>query len=88
MFDYVLRSILLPIGRGTSTVDGCPCGRDSGRRSDEPFFADRLKVHLRDQGARHDLIDAVFSLPGQDDLLLIVRRVEALGQFLATEDGA
>jgi glycyl-tRNA synthetase beta chain len=52
------------------------------------FFADRLKVHLRDQGARHDLIDAVFSLPGQDDLLLIVRRVEALGQFLATEDGA
>jgi glycyl-tRNA synthetase beta chain len=52
------------------------------------FFADRLKVHLRDQGARHDLIDAVFSLSGQDDLLLIVRRVEALGKFLETEDGA
>jgi glycyl-tRNA synthetase beta chain len=51
------------------------------------FFADRLKVHLRDQGARHDLIDAVFSLSGQDDLLLIVRRVEALGKFLETEDG-
>ena len=43
------------------------------------FFADRLKVHLRDQGARHDLIDAVFALGGQDDLLMIVRRVEALG---------
>ena len=52
------------------------------------FFADRLKVHLREQGARHDLIDAVFALPGQDDLALIVRRVEALGEFLETDDGA
>jgi glycyl-tRNA synthetase beta chain len=51
------------------------------------FFADRLKVYLRDQGARHDLIDAVFALPGQDDLLLVVRRVEALGAFLGTDDG-
>ena len=50
------------------------------------FFADRLKVHLRDQGARHDLVDAVFALGG-DDLLMIVRRVEALGLFLDTEDG-
>jgi glycyl-tRNA synthetase beta chain len=52
------------------------------------FFADRLKVHLRETGARHDLIDAVFALPGQDDLLMIVRRVEALGKFLESEDGA
>ncbi|MDQ0302069.1 glycine--tRNA ligase subunit beta [Ancylobacter polymorphus] len=51
------------------------------------FFADRLKVHLREAGARHDLVDAVFALPGQDDLLLVVKRVEALGRFLATEDG-
>ncbi|MGV7033223.1 glycine--tRNA ligase subunit beta [Methylobacterium symbioticum] len=51
------------------------------------FFADRLKVYLRDQGARHDLIDAVFALPGQDDLLMVVRRVEALGTFLETDDG-
>jgi glycyl-tRNA synthetase beta chain len=51
------------------------------------FFADRLKVYLRDRGARHDLIDAVFALSGQDDLLLVVRRVEALGRFLDTEDG-
>jgi len=51
------------------------------------FFADRLKVQLREQGARHDLVDAVFSLEGQDDLLLIVRRVEALGKFLDSEDG-
>ncbi|WP_375788179.1 glycine--tRNA ligase subunit beta [Bradyrhizobium sp. Pha-3] len=51
------------------------------------FFADRLKVQLRDQGARHDLVDAVFSLGGQDDLLLVVRRVEALGKFLDSDDG-
>ncbi len=52
------------------------------------FFADRLKVYLRDQGKRHDLIDAVFALPGQDDLALIVKRVEALDGFLKTDDGA
>jgi len=51
------------------------------------FFADRLKVQLREQGARHDLVDAVFALGGQDDLVLIVRRVEALGKFLDTDDG-
>jgi glycyl-tRNA synthetase beta chain len=51
------------------------------------FFADRLKVQLREQGARHDLVDAVLALGGQDDLLLIVRRVEALGKFLETDDG-
>ncbi|MGE0340538.1 MAG: glycine--tRNA ligase subunit beta [Xanthobacteraceae bacterium] len=56
------------------------------------FFADRLKVQLREQGARHDLVDAVFATGGTqdqspDDLLAIVRRVEALGAFLDTEDG-
>jgi glycyl-tRNA synthetase beta chain len=51
------------------------------------FLADRLKIQLREQGARHDLVAAVFALEGQDDLVLIVRRVEALGTFLDTEDG-
>jgi glycyl-tRNA synthetase beta chain len=51
------------------------------------FFADRLKVQLREQGARHDLVDAVFALEGQDDLLLIVRRVDALAEFLDSENG-
>jgi len=51
------------------------------------FFADRLKVQLREQGARHDLVDAVLALEAQDDLLLIVRRVEALGKFLDSDDG-
>lgn len=51
------------------------------------FLADRLKVLLRDQGRRHDLVDAVFAL-GDDDLVRIVRRVEALDAFLGTDDGA
>jgi glycyl-tRNA synthetase beta chain len=51
------------------------------------FFADRLKVLLRDQGQRHDLVDAVFAL-GDDDLVRIVARVQALDAFLKTEDGA
>jgi glycyl-tRNA synthetase beta chain len=70
------------------------------------FFADRLKVQLREQGARHDLVDAVFALPPpddriviidgehitseaprQDDIFLMVRRIEALGRFLETDDG-
>ncbi|MCB1470076.1 MAG: glycine--tRNA ligase subunit beta, partial [Rhizobiaceae bacterium] len=50
------------------------------------FFHDRLKVYLRDNGARHDLIDAVIS-EDSDDLLQIVRRVEALEKLLETEDG-
>jgi glycyl-tRNA synthetase beta subunit len=51
------------------------------------FLADRLKVQLRDSGKRHDLVDAVFAL-GDDDLVRIVARVEALDAFLRTEDGA
>jgi glycyl-tRNA synthetase beta chain len=51
------------------------------------FLSDRLKVYLRQRGTRHDLIDAVFALPGQDDLLLFVSRVEALQRFLDTDDG-
>jgi glycyl-tRNA synthetase beta chain len=51
------------------------------------FFADRLKVLLREQGKRHDLVDAVFAL-GDDDLVRIVARVEALDAFLRTDDGA
>ncbi|EKS41240.1 glycine--tRNA ligase subunit beta [Afipia broomeae] len=51
------------------------------------FVSDRLSVQLRDQGARHDLVDAVFALEGQDDLLMVVRRVEALGKFLDSDDG-
>jgi glycyl-tRNA synthetase beta chain len=50
------------------------------------FFHDRLKVYLREQGARHDLIDAVLT-PEADDLLMVARRVEALTAFITSEDG-
>ena len=52
------------------------------------FFAERLKVHLRDQGMRHDLITAVFALGGEDDLVRLIARVGALQDFLASDDGA
>lgn len=52
------------------------------------FFHDRLKVQLKDSGARHDLVDAVLASGRGDDLLQIVRRVEALGSFLKSADGA
>ncbi|MCC5984915.1 MAG: glycine--tRNA ligase subunit beta [Rhodobacteraceae bacterium] len=60
------------------------------------FFHDRLKVHLRDQGLRHDVIDACLytsgsapsgATPGNDDLTLLVKRAEALSAFLKTDDG-
>jgi glycyl-tRNA synthetase beta chain len=53
-----------------------------------PFFADRLKVALREKGTRHDLIDAVFSLGNEDDLVRLVARVEALQSFLKADEGA
>ena len=52
------------------------------------FFHDRLKVYLRDQGIRHDIIDACLAMPGNDDLTLLVKRAEALAATLKTEDGA
>jgi glycyl-tRNA synthetase beta chain len=72
--------LMITIGPPSGALDGTVADLLS-------FFADRLKVQLREQGARHDLVDAVFALEGQDDLLLIVRRVEALGKFLDTDDG-
>lgn len=51
------------------------------------FFHDRLKVYLKDQGVRHDVIDACIAMPGNDDLALLVKRAKALGETLATDDG-
>jgi glycyl-tRNA synthetase beta chain len=85
--DNTLRLPLLNVAK--SAMAGLPEKGDAQKLPGDllSFFADRLKVQLRDQGARHDLVDAVFSLGGQDDLLLVVRRVEALGKFLDTDDG-
>ncbi|GJE09317.1 MULTISPECIES: glycine--tRNA ligase subunit beta [Methylobacterium] len=82
------RSLRLRLLEQVGAADRGLAGRGGADAKDLlAFFADRLKVYLRDQGARHDLIDAVFALPGQDDLLMVVRRVEALQTFLDTEDG-
>ncbi len=63
-------------------------GKDASADSLLAFFADRLKVHLRGQGVRHDLIAAVFALGGEDDLVRLLARVEALQGFISSEDGA
>ena len=65
-------------------------GVDAGALSSEllAFFADRLKVHLKDAGMRHDLISAVFAAAEEDDLVRLLAKVEALRAFLATDDGA
>jgi len=52
------------------------------------FFADRLKVHLREKGVRHDYVSAVFALGTEDDLMRLIARVDALTAFLTSDDGA
>ena len=62
---------------------------ETGRDSDLlVFFADRLKVYLREQGVRHDLVQAIFALGGEDDLVRLKARVDALASFVRDEDGA
>jgi glycyl-tRNA synthetase beta chain len=86
-----LRLSLLQALRGSLALWQDSLG--SSRFGDQPivelldFFGERLKVHLRDRGVRHDLIAAVFAL-GEDDLVRLTRRVEALAAFIGTEDGA
>jgi glycyl-tRNA synthetase beta chain len=69
------------------TAPGAPNGTEVARELLE-FFADRLKAHLRETGVRHDLISAVFALGDEDDLVRLLARVDALGTFLASPDGA
>jgi glycyl-tRNA synthetase beta chain len=83
----VIRLVLengLRLPLGALVRAGYP-GADAGDLTG--FFADRLKVHLREQGVRHDVIDACFQLGGQDDLVELVARVRALQDFLGSEDG-
>ncbi|MES3151060.1 glycine--tRNA ligase subunit beta [Sphingomonas faeni] len=63
-------------------------GNDELPTATAAFFADRLKVQQREAGVRHDLIDAVFALGGEDDLVRLLARVHALQAFVTTEDGA
>ena len=81
--DEALRQLKLEIQRGEGSLQHSLATQSSLLA----FFADRLKVTLRDQGKRFDLVDAVFAL-NDDDLVRIVARVEALDGFLKTDDGA
>jgi glycyl-tRNA synthetase beta chain len=73
---------------GRDELSGLKQSFDAMTGSDlREFFADRLKVQLREQGARHDLADAVLAVEYENDLVTIVRRVEALAKFLDTDDG-
>jgi glycyl-tRNA synthetase beta chain len=87
--ENALRLSLLKVANTALQGFSAKGGSDQQKLSGDllSFFADRLKVQLREQGARHDLVDAVFALEGQDDLLMVVRRVDALGKFLDTDDG-
>ncbi len=81
ILENKLRIALIPVFRAAS-------GKTDVSADLLDFFADRLKVALRDQGVRHDLIAAVFALGNEDDLVRLLARVDALGAFLGTDDGA
>jgi len=73
-----------------STVNGLsfvPSNTSENEQNLLDFFADRLKVHLKDEGIAHDMITAVFSKGGEDDLVRLLARVKALKEFLSTDDG-
>jgi glycyl-tRNA synthetase beta chain len=79
-------------GKAPKTGDGSLLGRVAHLIPDLSddllsFVHDRLKVHLRDDGLRHDVIDACIAMPGNDDLVLLDRRARALSEILATDDG-
>jgi glycyl-tRNA synthetase beta chain len=85
--EFAISAAMAALGRSKTPSTNRQIDKLSLKSELLAFFADRLKVQLREQGARHDLVDAVFALEGQDDLVQIVRRVEALAKFLETEDG-
>jgi len=71
-------------GQGEGTGGSVP--EEAAQRAFQ-FIVDRLKVHLRDRGVRHDLVEAVFAKDDEDDLLRLLARVEALDKLLASDDG-
>ncbi|MBZ4021993.1 glycine--tRNA ligase subunit beta [Rhodobacter sp. TJ_12] len=82
-----LNTMLGPITAEIPDVELRQDGRTNVSEDLISFFHDRLKVFLKDEGIRHDVIDAVLAMPGSDDLTLVVKRAEALSAFLKTEDG-
>ncbi len=82
-----LRLRLAPLFASIAAGFGAQANQPEIAKNLLAFFADRLKIDLRDRGVRHDLLDAVFAL-GEDDLVMITTRIAALDKFLATDDGA
>jgi len=74
-------------GHRGRVADNAPGGAMAGVADLISFFHDRLKVFLKDQGIRHDVIDACLAMPGNDDITLLVKRAEALSAFLKSDDG-
>ncbi|GAB4285593.1 MAG: hypothetical protein Kow0058_04910 [Roseovarius sp.] len=95
VFGAALQAVMERFGLGGGGADGGGGGllhalgaRVPGLRAELlAFLHERLKVHLREEGLRHDVIDACIALPGNDDLALLVRRARALQEVLQTEDG-
>ncbi|MBK0329070.1 glycine--tRNA ligase subunit beta [Rhodobacteraceae bacterium F11138] len=89
MLENGLRIELRSICHHAGNAHPAPDGKDGRETADDllAFIHDRLKVYLRDQGIRHDIIDACIAMPGNDDLSLLVNRARALNDVLATEDG-
>ena len=92
---YALSSHALIKGIADDLLEAAKAARLKGDGADQKiaaeilaFMADRLKVALKEKGTRHDLIDAIFSLGNEDDLVRLVARVEALQSFLKSDDGA
>ena len=77
------------IGRFESSAFSQKIAAEAAAKTNDllAFFHDRLKVFLRDEGIRHDIIDACIAMPGNDDLTLLVNRVRALNAFIQSEDG-
>ncbi|MAU52004.1 MAG: glycine--tRNA ligase subunit beta [Roseovarius sp.] len=95
VFGAAFRAVLDRLeesGKPVRTGDGSLIGKLADAMPDLSddllaFFHDRLKVHLREEGLRHDVIDACLAMPGNDDLTLVVHRATALNTFLKTDDG-
>lgn len=84
-----LRMPLMPLFSAAAILHKAPAaGAEDPLAALLDFFADRLKVHLREQGVRHDLVSAVFAAKRDDDLVRLLARVEALKAFLDSDDGA
>lgn len=89
-YDDSLENVAIRENRGKG-IFALPKIHHQGERKEVQelmtFFADRLKVHLREQGVRHDLVSAVFALDGEDDLVRLLARVDALADFVSGESG-